>query len=150
MKVYIYIAALLALLAALGGAGWYVHTSAINKVRVELVEQHAKDLKRAVDISILLQDKKDKALEDLQKRLRTNDTRIKQLNRELLNRPQRSDPVTSETGNSCTGARLYRDDAEFLTWYSAQTERLREERDYYYERYEHARKELERLKNGKD
>jgi hypothetical protein len=43
---------------------------------------------------------------------------------------------------SCTGAQLYRDDAEFLAGYAQQAEGVRIERDYYYGQYESARKLL--------
>jgi hypothetical protein len=52
-----------------------------------------------------------------------------------------SSSVTGSIG-SCTGAQLYRDDAEFLAGFAKQAESVRIERDYYYGRYEDARKLL--------
>lgn len=151
MKTYIYLGAALALLGALIAGGWYIHTSAVNNVRVELLEQHAKNLTRMADATIALQTQKDQSYAQLQSKLRNSDARVKLLTDELRNRPERGTaPITTCPGAASTGAGLYRDDAEFLTWYSAQTQRLVEERDYYYERYEDARKQIERLKNGKD
>ena len=151
-KIYIWIAGLVIALGALGGAGWYIHTNALQKQRVELLEQHARNLQRVTDSEIELRNKKDAAYEDLQKKLRNSDARANKLSDELRNRPPRtaSPSVPPEAGGACTGAGLYRDDALFLNWFSSQTERLKEERNYYYGRYEDARLQLERLKNGKD
>lgn len=151
MKTYIYIGALLACLGALAGAGWYVHTNALNKQRIELLEQHNKDLVRSQEATISLQVKKDKALEELQKQISSHDARIKRLVSELSKRPKRTDPpVPSKAGSTCTGAELYREDGEFLAGEASRAERVTKERDYYYERYEDARQQIERLKNGKD
>lgn len=65
--------------------------------------------------------------------------------RSLLNRPRREDSAaTSISGGTCTGAQLPREDAEFLTREASRAEKVREERDYYYNEYENARAALER------
>lgn len=151
MKTYIYLGALLGALGALVGAGWYVHTNAINKQRVELVEQHNKALLRASEATIDLQTRKDNALEALQKKNNSNVARIKRLNSELSKRPKRTDPPLSpEATSSCTGTQLYREDGEFLAGEASRAERIMQERDFYYERYEEARTQIERMKNGKN
>jgi hypothetical protein len=59
----------------------------------------------------------------------------------LRNRPVRPATVAS-TQPSCTGAGLYRDDSEFLARLASEADQIRIERDYYYGRYEAARKLL--------
>lgn len=51
-------------------------------------------------------------------------------------------PAASDVAGTCTGAQLYREDAEFLAGEAARAEQVRIERDYYYGRYEDARKML--------
>lgn len=50
--------------------------------------------------------------------------------------------AVAPVGSSCTGAQLYRDDADFLAGFAQQAESVRIERDYYYGQYESARKLL--------
>lgn len=64
----------------------------------------------------------------------------------LQQRPKRpntivvaSDPVP------CTGAELYKEDGEFLTREAARAERVLEERNYFWNRYEEARLKLEEI-----
>ena len=54
-----------------------------------------------------------------------------------------------EAGKSCTGAELHREDGEFLAGEAARAEKVIVDRDFYYERYEDARQQLEKM-NGKD
>lgn len=151
MKLYIYLGAVLAVLGALLGAGWYIHTNALNKQRTELVAQHNKALIRASEATIELQVNKDNALTALQKKNSDAAIRIKRLNSELLKRPKRtSSSVSPSVGSTCTGAQLYREDGEFLAGEASRAQRIMEERNYYYERYEDARQQIERMKNGKD
>jgi hypothetical protein len=88
---------------------------------------------------------------------RTKDAQILASNRradalasELRNRPARparpasdakADTASAGSADSahptaCTGAGLYRDDADFLGWFAAQTARLVIERDSYYAKYQ--------------
>jgi hypothetical protein len=59
----------------------------------------------------------------------------------LRNRPVRPATVAS-TQPACTGAGLYRDDAEFLARLASDADQVKIERDYYYGQYESARKLL--------
>ena len=56
----------------------------------------------------------------------------------LQQRPTRAqlNSAVAEARKACTGAELYREDAEFLAREAARAERLIKERDFYYERYE--------------
>lgn len=62
--------------------------------------------------------------------------------RMLRDRPNRPSDPTTPSGESCTGTKLFREDAEFLTREAARADQLAAERDYYYERYENARRTL--------
>ena len=64
----------------------------------------------------------------------------------LRHRPSRSTKAPGATP-SCKGSELYREDAEFLTREAARAERVMEERNFYYERYEETRIKLKEL-NG--
>lgn len=83
----------------------------------------------------------------------TNITRERnRLNRLLKDRPSRpSNPSTlpPTSGSSCTGRELYRTDGEFLTGEAARAERIMEERNFYYEQYEQARKKIDELNRTK-
>lgn len=67
---------------------------------------------------------------------------------QLQQRPTRADLTSSVASavarakSSCTGSGLYRDDAEFLTRYSALAAKSVIDRDYYYGQYENARRTL--------
>lgn len=56
--------------------------------------------------------------------------------------------TTTTVVQACSGRELYKEDGEFLTREAARAEALIEERDYYYDQYEHAREVL--AKQGKD
>lgn len=66
----------------------------------------------------------------------------------LRNRPSRpNNDSPTEDRRSCRGTELYREDAEFLTREAARAEMILTERNFYWERYENARQQLEKL-NG--
>lgn len=73
------------------------------------------------------------------------DKHVASLNYRLQQRPSRSSSVSEDTGagEACTGAQLYREDGIFLAGEAARAERIRIERDYYYEQYENVRKKLD-------
>lgn len=71
----------------------------------------------------------------------------------LSNRPSRStdSPSNPTDTSSCTGRELYREDGEFLTREAHRAEKVRMERDFYYERYEDVRKQLDKfIEDGKN
>lgn len=110
------------------------------------------------------QEKQEKAVEAKQQQINVDheritsekDEKIKALDaqlgsalNQLRNRPSRPtnlevSTVASSTG-SCTGAELYRDDAELLIREATRADAIVAERQYYYEQYESARKKLEEL-----
>ena len=74
--------------------------------------------------------------------------------RSLQQRPKREDSSKADSAApsieaACTGAQLHREDGEFLAREAARADELIVDRDFYYERYEYARQQLEKM-NGKD
>jgi hypothetical protein len=150
--------ALLILIAALTGFHVYDKNTAVKAAIVattatlnnEYQSKLNKTIKEAATVT-------DKLKTDASKSQELKDAEIKKLasslsaaTSRLSNRPKRQPaPVTPNTPsivNSCTGAELYREDGEFLTREAYRAESLITERDYYYNQYENARKELEGLK----
>ena len=90
-----------------------------------------------------LQDDAIKAHKDKEDALKVADAKYASLLDSLRNRktrPTQTGPSTTpQVGGSCTGAQLYREDAEFLAGEAARADKLTIERDFYYERYERAR-----------
>lgn len=71
--------------------------------------------------------------------------RVSSLNRMLQQRESRDkDNGSSIVTGSCTGRELYREDGGFLAGEAARAERIRIERDYYYEQYEKLRQMIKR------
>lgn len=71
--------------------------------------------------------------------------RVSSLNRMLQQRESRDkDRSSSFVTGSCTGRELYREDGGFLAGEAARAERIRIERDYYYEQYEKLRQMIKR------
>lgn len=64
----------------------------------------------------------------------------------LSKRPKRpstpNHPKDASVVQACTAGELYREDAEFLTREAARADQILAERNYYYQRYESVRKEL--------
>lgn len=68
---------------------------------------------------------------------------VSDLTKRLQNRPSRIEyRDTPRVEQACTGAELYREDGEFLAGEAARADRIRIERDYYFDQYEQARKKL--------
>lgn len=140
------IIALAAFLVALWAFHEYDKAQAVNKV-VEQAEKASKDYKertervqKTLDASHRLALKeKDVKITSIERNLRSDIERLR-------NREVRPNVVTiTETRETCTGTGLYREDAEFLTREAARAEKVRIERDYYWQQYENARLELEKL-----
>lgn len=140
------IIALAAFLVALWTFHEYDKAQAVNEV-VEQAEKASKDYKertervqKTLDASHRLALKeKDVKITSVERNLRSDIERLR-------NREVRPNVVTiTETRETCTGTGLYREDAEFLTREAARAEKVRIERDYYWQQYENARLELEKL-----
>ena len=140
------IIALAAFLVALWAFHEYDKAQAVNEV-VEQAEKASKDYKertervqKTLDASHRLALKeKDVKITSIERNLRSDIERLR-------NREVRPNVVTiTETRETCTGTGLYREDAEFLTREAARAEEVRIERDYFWQQYENARLELEKL-----
>lgn len=140
------IIALAAFLVALWAFHEYDKAQAVNEV-VEQAEKASKDYKertervqKTLDASHRLALKeKDVKITSIERNLRSDIERLR-------DREVRPNVVTiTETRETCTGTGLYREDAEFLTREAARAEKVRIERDYYWQQYENARLELEKL-----
>lgn len=140
------IIALAAFLVALWAFHEYDKAQAVNEV-VKQAEKASKDYKertervqKTLDASHRLALKeKDVKITSIERNLRSDIERLR-------NREVRPNVVTiTETRETCTGTGLYREDAEFLTREAARAEKVRIERDYYWQQYEDARLELEKL-----
>lgn len=142
------IIALAAFLVALWAFHEYDKAQAVNEV-VEQAEKASKEYKertervqKTLDASHRLALKeKDVKITSIERNLRSDIERLR-------NREVRPNVVTiTETRETCTGTGLYREDAEFLTREAARAEKVRIERDYYWQQYEDARLKLGEL-NG--
>lgn len=146
------IVAVLAILAALYAVHYGLVKKAVHEEHEAVVKTYKDQVavaeagKLAAESRLALQ----KTQADLEKQdeIKNLDTQYSTLVSSLRNRATRAEAskagssTASNTTGSCTGAQLYRDDAEFLAGYARQAEGVRIERDYYYGRYEEARKLL--------
>lgn len=146
-----YVAVVLVALGVLLGAGWAIDNNARTSVKAEMTIEYQKKLDEAEKKAKEAEDNLEAELQSTRKerneRVKALSATIGNLRNELRNRPYRptDNSTTPQSGTTCTGAQLYREDAEFLAGEAARAESVRIERDYYYEVYENARKELERL-----
>lgn len=132
------------LMAALCGAAYFFHSSTVER-EVEKAREEARAgmVEESIHAaaSLRLKEKEDEVAS-----LRSNLNRTLRL---LDSRPSRSSPAP-QAASSCTGAELYREDGEFLAREAARAEKVRVERDYWYNQYEAARILLEKAKNGEN
>lgn len=93
-----------------------------------------------------LQEHADRTKEQKDEQIKKLSNKLSAAISELRNRPSRSDTNTQNPGDSkaCTGAELFREDAEFLAREAARADGILVERDYYYEQYESVRRELDK------
>jgi small-conductance mechanosensitive channel len=146
------IIAVVAILAALYAVHYAVVKKAVHEEHEAVVKTYEDQVavaqagKLAAESQLVLQ----KTQADLEKQneIKNLDTQYSTLVSSLRQRATRAEAskagsgAIASTNGSCTGAQLYRDDAEFLAGYAQQAEGVRIERDYYYGRYEAARKLL--------
>lgn len=142
------IIASIALIMALIGIHYWDKESAIQEVRQEYIQKAklaSKDSKAT-----------EKQLkEDARSAASLKDEQIKDIDRKLSDalvrlskRPSRSSPSPApRVEQACTGRELYREDGQFLRGEASRAESLIVERDFYYERYEEARKEINEYRN---
>lgn len=120
------------------------NTVSINlKYQKDLAVATEQAVKATNDLRDQADSAKAKKYEQIESRNAALSVAIKRLqNRPLRPAPQPSGDVAS-VGGSCTAAQLYREDSEFLTREATRAESVLDERDYYYNAYETARKKLD-------
>lgn len=126
----------------------------------EYSQEYVEELRNTLRSTQNLNEHASKRVEELTNENTRIDLERRRLERSLLNRPYREEAPRSAPSEpstpslSCTGSELYREDGEFLTGEAARADKLIAERDFYWQSYENARKELENLKqrisNGED
>lgn len=151
----------LAIVVSLLFGAYMWHTAevkiAVNKAVQEIRYQSAKEdfkLKdRSLDAKIALQESFDNIQKDKDAKLKTLNTRVATLTASLRSRPNRPETSgvpdntsTKEGTAGATGVRLYRADAELLSWFSGQTAELQVELQGCYKSYDEAKETLDRFK----
>lgn len=133
--------------------GWHYwdRQKAIN-VAVDRIElAYKKELEKKQNLSKATQDE---LIRNNNEAIRNKDEQIQMLNVDLASainrlRTRNSRPINYSPAPraeaTCSGTELFREDAEFLTREAARADQVVIERDYYYERYEDARKQLKQL-----
>ena len=140
------IIALAAFLVALWAFHEYDKAQAVREV-VEQAEKASKEYKERTErVQKTLDASHRSALKEKDVKITSIERNLRSDIERLRNREVRPNVVTiTETRETCTGTGLYREDAEFLTREAARAEKVRIERDYFWQQYENARLELEKL-----
>lgn len=144
------------LVLCVAGGLWYTHVEvkdAISATKVEMATIYQKKIDEQSAAAREVED--DLRAHTLQyeqvqnEKLKTISTQLDAANRKLRNRPSResapANPTNPGDQEACTGAKLFREDGEFLTGEAARADAVVSERDYYYYQYELVRKELNGL-----
>lgn len=138
------------------GAHVYFEKKAVNSavtVTTTTIEKQYQDKliaadKKAAAATASLALFKSQADQDKANAVKDLNTKLSDALSQLQNRPTRSDLTSSVASavarakSSCTGSQLYRDDAEFLTRFANDADKVVIDRDYYYGQYENARRTL--------
>ncbi len=113
-------------------------------VSLETAKEGTKIATRALQIQ------HDEIVRSKDEKIRNIDVALSNALDRVRNRPERPEAgaTAPEAGSACTGAELFREDGEFLTREAARADKILEERNFYYNSYERARKQLEALQNG--
>ena len=121
----------LAIVALIGYAGWYgynwVYDRGAAHVQAQWDAQTLAAVKKAQQDAAKLQAQIDQQLGEKNARISDINRHLSDALSQLRERPARPDHLSQSTGDSvgCTGASLYRPDAEFLIGESARADRLR-------------------------
>lgn len=137
------------------GAGclWYTHVEvnkAVSATKVEMDRVYKKKFDaQVVKAQEVEDDLRARTLQYEQvqnEKLKSISTQLAAANRKLRDRPSRESATVNSTNpgdsQACTGAKLFREDGEFLTGEAARADAILSQRDYYYYQYELIRKEL--------
>lgn len=135
-------------LLALIGIHEFLVIRATNNVKAEIEAEYKEQLVDAERASL----QKEKALRDSQiEAMKKKDEAIKNIDNKLsavsgslyyYKKCSTDNSYITRSGKACPGRELSREDAEFLAREAAKADKVVKERDFYYERYEEARKAL--------
>lgn len=134
-----------ALLLGLYGYHVYDKKTAVKAAKEQIEAVYTSKLLQASETARKkeheLQEQSDKLRMEKDDDINNLNVRLNNALAELRKRPSRPSVITETTyiRESCTGAELYREDAEFLTREAYRAERVLAERDYYYQQYESIR-----------
>lgn len=114
---------------------------------VDMQAQYLIEQEKATQLSIKLEKQNEEALRNKDATIRSiqhdRDAAIERLRNERNSRSSAKNTGSDrEATSSCTGRELFEEDAEFLIRESARADRVLEERNYWYGRYEKVRQEL--------
>ena len=133
----------------------YIVDKTVSATKVEMATEYNKKI--ALKIAEAREVEDDLRAHTLQyekvqnEKLKDITTKLAAANRKLLDRPSResskADSVNPGDHEACTGAKLFREDGEFLTGEAARADTILSQRDYYYEQYEMMRKEYNAFAN---
>lgn len=138
LKGYVWLLVLMAFMALYGAHRWVVHTE-VGEARTVLISELETKAKKVED-ELRINASNNKKEKDA--KIASISADLDRANRLLRSRPTRPPVLPPSTGISCTGRELYQEDGLFLRGEAARAEALIVERDYYYKRYEDARKKL--------
>ena len=141
------------LIAGLGAFAWHKNklSESSKLTKTEVVKEYANEaLEQALEAVAVERDLIKQSLED--ERKKTNEKQAIIVSRDALirslqQRPKResaknTNPISSISCPSSTGAELYKEDGEFLAGEAARAEQALIDRDFYYQQYMNAYKEL--------
>jgi hypothetical protein len=141
-----------------GSIAWKLQDTRIQKARNELVTYKMEIYKATIILQEeynekerLLQESVDVLLEDKNKKLNDITRRYNDAVTSLRNRPTRTEIITANPGDTekGTGVGLSRDDAEFLTWYAAEANLVKEELLLCYKQYDEVRESYNKITREK-
>lgn len=128
-------------------AHWHDKQKAISHTRLEIASEYLKEVSKLEAERFLVE----RELRDsLHVAIQEKDYEIKTITDRLdsslvsLQQLRSKYEANTNTSNSCTKppTEFYREDGEFLAREAARAEKVLKERDFYYERYEEARRRL--------
>lgn len=118
---------------------------------IQLNKAVEKEKEKRVQLEKDLNDKHTKELKERDVKIESIDAALDVALKRLSNRPSRPANVPSASASTsvpaCTGRELYKEDGQFLAGEAARAEKVIAERDYYYNSYKNAQKELEKYGN---
>jgi hypothetical protein len=148
MNIYYKLVIALILVGSVWGLHVYDKHKAVEQAKaVQLAEFNKQVLDSvllSIDVEQKIKDDTKKLIDEKTKQLTDITRERNRLVRMLQHRPSRNEsPVFTDTGSTCTGRELSREDGEFLAREAARAEKLIRERNFYYEQYEQSRKKID-------